>query len=47
MINGQQVIASRAAAIASPAGGSTVDTEGRGSIDQILAALRTHGLIET
>lgn len=47
MINGQQVIGSRASAIASPAGGSTVDTEARGSIDQILAALRTHGLIES
>ena len=33
MTNGQQVIGSRAAAVASPVGGSTVDSEARGSID--------------
>jgi hypothetical protein len=47
MINGEQIIGSRGVAIASPAGGSTVDAEARSSIDQILAALRTHGLIES
>jgi hypothetical protein len=37
----------RAAGIASPAGGSTVDTQARSTIDQILATLREHGLIDT
>lgn len=43
----QQVVSSRAAAIASATGGITIDTEARGVVDQILAALRHHGLIET
>ena len=46
-IEGKPVVGPRVAAIASPAGGSTVDTEARASIGQILAALRQHGLIET
>jgi hypothetical protein len=44
-IGGQQVVGSRAAAIASPAGGTTVDIEGRAAISAVLAALRLHGLI--
>lgn len=31
--------------IASPSGGATVDTQARSAIDQILGALRQHGLI--
>ena len=46
-IGGQQVIASRAAAIASAAGGTVIDSEARAVLDQILSALRHHGLIET
>jgi hypothetical protein len=46
LVGGQQVVASRRPAIASPAGGTTVDTEGRAAVGQILAALRQHGLIE-
>jgi hypothetical protein len=46
VIDGQQVVASRATAIASAAGGATVDTEARTAIDQILSALRHHGLID-
>lgn len=46
LIGGQQVVGGRAAAIGSASGGSTVDSEARGVIDQILAALRQHGLIE-
>lgn len=46
MVDGQQVIGPRGAAIASPAGGSTIDVEARATIGQILAALRTHGLLE-
>ncbi len=46
-INGTQVITSQQAAISSPSGGSTIDAEARTAINDILAALRTHGLIET
>jgi hypothetical protein len=47
LIGDEQVVGPRAAAIDSPAGGSTVDAESRASIDAILGALRQHGLIET
>jgi hypothetical protein len=46
-VGGQQVVGNRASAIASAAGGTTIDTEARAVIDQILDALRHHGLIET
>jgi hypothetical protein len=46
VIDGQQVIGSRQAAIAGPSAGTTIDTEARATIDQILAAVRAHGLIE-
>ena len=46
LIDGEQVVGSRAAAIASTSGGTTVDSEARAAIDQILVALRQHGLIE-
>ena len=44
-IGGQQVVGARAAAIAAPAGGSTVDGEARSALNAVLAALRGHGLI--
>jgi hypothetical protein len=47
VLGGQQVVGTRAAAIAGPAGGSTIDAESRTAIGQILSALRQHGLIET
>ncbi|MEO7635722.1 MAG: DUF2793 domain-containing protein [Sphingomicrobium sp.] len=47
ILGGQQVVAGRGAAIASPSGGATVDSQARGAVDLILAALRQHGLIET
>ena len=47
VIGGVQVVGSRASAIAAPTGGTTVDGEGRAAIDQILSALREHGLIAT
>jgi hypothetical protein len=47
VIGGDQVVGSRLAAIASPAGGTSIDTEARTTIDQILAALREHGLIDS
>ena len=45
MIGDEQVVGSRAAPIASPIGGATVDSEARATIDAILDALRGHGLI--
>jgi hypothetical protein len=47
VIGGVQVVGSRTSAIASPSGGTTVDSEGRAAIDQILSALHQHGLIAT
>lgn len=47
LIGGQQVVGARTAAIASAAGGASVDSEARAVIDQILAAMRQHGLIES
>jgi hypothetical protein len=47
VIGGTQVVGSRLAAIAGPSGGSIVDPESRAAIDQILSALRQHGLIES
>lgn len=44
-IGGNQVVAGRQPAIADPAGGATVDTAARATLAQLLAALRTHGLI--
>jgi Protein of unknown function (DUF2793) len=45
-VNGRQVVGAQAAAIATPAGGTTVDTEARAAISALLAALRGHGLID-
>ena len=47
IIDGNQVVGPQAQGISAPAGGSTVDAEARTAIDQILGALRQHGLIET
>ena len=44
-LGGQKVVGARQAAIASPAGGTTIDIEGRTAIAAILAAMRSHGLI--
>lgn len=46
-VAGTQVVGAQAAAIASPASGSTVDAEARSALAAILAALRGHGLIAT
>ncbi len=45
VVAGAQVVGAQQAAIADPAGGTTVDTEARQAITAILTALRTHGLI--
>ena len=44
-IGGNQVVGARGAPIASPAGGAVVDAEARATLDLLLAALRSHGLI--
>ena len=44
-VSGTQVVAGQQPAIANPAGGVTVDAEARTAIDDILDALRNHGLI--
>ena len=44
-IDGVQVVGGQAAAIATPAGGATVDDQARAAIAAILDALRAHGLI--
>lgn len=45
LVGGQQVVGARAAAIAGPTGGTTIDSQSRTAIGQILSALQTHGLI--
>ena len=47
LVGSQQVVGSRKAAIANPAGGAITDAEARSAIGAILAALRQHGLIAT
>lgn len=42
--NGQ--IADRQAAITSPSGGGTQDTEARTAIDSIISTLEAHGLVD-
>lgn len=46
MIGGDQVVGARRPAIAEPAGGTHIDSEVRATVTAILAALRTHGLIQ-
>ena len=45
LVGGVKVIGARSGAIVDPAGGSTVDVQVRAAVAQVLAALRTHGLI--
>lgn len=45
LVGGQQVVGARCAAIPAPAGGTTIDSQSRAAIGQILSALQTHGLI--
>ena len=44
-VAGNQVLGARLAAVADPAGGTTVDAEARAAIALVLARLREHGLI--
>lgn len=45
LVGGVQVVGAQAAAIANPAGGTTIDAEARATLASILGALRDHGLI--
>ena len=45
-VGDEAVVRQRQAAIADPAGGATVDAEGRAAISAILGAMRAHGLIQ-
>lgn len=45
--NGTKVLGVQQPAVANPSGGSVVDNEARNALAQILAALRSHGLIAT
>lgn len=45
VVAGDQVVGSRAAAIANPVGGSVIDVEARAALTAVLSALRSHGLI--
>jgi hypothetical protein len=47
VLGGLQVVTGRLAAIPGPSGGTNVDVECRSAINQVLAALRQHGLIES
>jgi hypothetical protein len=47
VLGGLQVVGPRLAAIGPPIGGTNADPEARSAINQILAALRQHGLIES
>ena len=47
VIDGVQVIGSRKGAITAPSGGTNIDAESRTAINQMLTALRQHGLIES
>ena len=47
VLGGSQVVGARLAPIAGPSGGANVDAESRATINQVLAALRQHGLIES
>jgi hypothetical protein len=44
-VGGVTVVRQRQPAIADPAGGGVIDTQGRAAIASILSMLRTHGLI--
>lgn len=46
-VAGEQVVGARADAISAPFGGTTVDSEARTAIEQLLTTMRQHGLIGT
>ena len=46
ILNGEQVVGPRLAAVADPTGGTVIDSEARAAIAAMLSRLRDHGLIE-
>ncbi len=44
---GERVVGPRAAAVAAPVAGATMDAQARDTINAILEALRAHGLVDT
>jgi hypothetical protein len=46
LIEGRQVVGARLPAVASPSGGTTIDTEARAAIAALIATLKSHGLTE-
>ena len=47
VIDGEPVVGARAAAIADPDGGNSIDVEARAAIIAVLVTLRSHGLIRS
>ena len=47
VVDGNQVVGGQQGAIANPVGGITIDLQSRVAVNQILDALRAHGLIAT
>jgi hypothetical protein len=45
-VNGQKVVGTRAPAVPSPSGGTTIDEEARAAVNSLIATLMSHGLIE-
>jgi hypothetical protein len=45
VIGGKQVVGAQRPAVASPTGGTSVDSQCRDALSQLLTALRQHGLI--
>lgn len=46
LVAGQQVVGQRQAPVPSPSGGTVIDQEARAAVDQIIATLISHGLID-
>lgn len=45
-VGGVQVVGSRLAEIATPSGGTIIDTQARSAVEEIIVALKSHGLID-
>lgn len=44
-VNGMKVVGAKQPAISNPAGGTVIDIEARDVLNQLLTAMRSHGLI--
>lgn len=45
-VGGQQVVGERQASVPSPSGGTVIDVEARSAVDELIATLKSHGLID-